>query len=510
VEAFVRSLWDHTVEARTLYLLGAFVLAALLVRRLPELDRPRLRLARLLLLVHVGALLVVAGLAAARRDPHVLEVIALAGELLCLIALANQIVFRVILPRLGVVIPRILMDILTAVAVVAAMIAVGKRAGFSVAGLITTSAVLTAVIGFSMQDTLGNMMGGLAVQLDNSVRVGDWISLGVGQPQGKVIEIRWRYTAIETRAWETIIIPNAVLMKGQVTIAGRRDGAAPRWRRDLSFFVDYRTPPNEVIHAVLDPLQRDPIERMALDPAPQLLFVGVKDSYAHYQLRYWLDDLSTDDPTDSEARVRIFYALRRADIPMAIPAQAVFVTAESPERALRKQEEEHAQRQSALERVDIFRALPAPRREELARSLVYAPFARGEAVTREGDRDDGLYMIVSGGAVVRLGEREVAQLGPGQFFGEMSLMTGAVRSATVLATTDLLCYRVDKPAFEALLRAHPELADQVAGVLASRRGALEAARDEGGDAARRRIDTEKQDLLGRIRGFFGLFDDRAS
>ena len=80
--------------------------------------------------------------------------------------------------------PRILLDLLTGVAVIVAFIIVGKRAGFSVAGLITTSAVLTAVIGFSLQDTLGNIMGGLALQMDKSITVGDWISLGPGQPPG--------------------------------------------------------------------------------------------------------------------------------------------------------------------------------------------------------------------------------------------------------------------------------------------------------------------------------------
>lgn len=511
MDLFFRSLWEHTVASRTLYLIGAFWLAALLISQIPKPNRPRLRIAKLLLIVHVAGLVAAASATAANASPHAAEVVALGGELLCLVALANQVVFRWILPRLGVALPRILIDILTAVAVGASMVAVFSRAGLSVTGLITTSAVITAVIGFSMQDTLSNMMGGLAVQLDNSVRVGDWISLGPGQPQGQVTEIRWRYTAIETRSWETLIIPNSLLMKGQVIIAGRRSNEAPKWRRDVAFFVDYRTSPNDVIAAVLTPLCRDPLAYMAKDPEPQLLFVGVRDSFAHYEFRYWLTDLSRDQQADSDARVRISYALRRAGIPMAIPAQAMFVTKESPERDLRKAESDHQQRLAALEQVDIFRSLPKTRLAELAATLSFTPFARGEAVTREGDRDDGLYMIVSGEAVVRLDGsegRDVANLGAGQFFGEMSLMTGEARAATVLAVTDLLCYRLGKQAFELLLRTHPEVAEQVAEILANRRGELDAAREPNDNERLRRTESHKQDLIGKIRGFFGLSGER--
>jgi CRP-like cAMP-binding protein len=129
-------------------------------------------------------------------------------------------------------------------------------------------------------------------------------------------------------------------------------------------------------------------------------------------------------------------------------------------------------------------------------------------VTHEGDHDDGLYMLVEGTAAVRIGNgasaREVARLEPGQFFGEMSLMTGEVRSATVVAVTDLACYRLDKAAFEALLKERPQLAERVAELLAARREALMSVRDQASEARNRRLATAKQDLLGRIKSFFSL------
>ena len=207
-------------------------------------------------------------------------------------------------------------------------------------------------------------------------------------------------------------------------------------------------------------------------------------------------------------RVRIWFALRRASIKMSIPASTVFLTPDTPEREQRKTSEELDRRIRALGTVDLFRGLSEEVRKGIAEHLVFTPFANGEAVCREGDSDDGLYMIVEGDAIVRIGtgpeEREVARLTAGQFFGEMSLMTGESRTATVVAATDMLCYRIDKPAFQAVLRETPTILDHVAEVLAQRRMALSAARDERDDVKRTRHETAKQDLLGRIRGFFRL------
>jgi CRP-like cAMP-binding protein len=87
----------------------------------------------------------------------------------------------------------------------------------------------------------------------------------------------------------------------------------------------------------------------------------------------------------------------------------------------------------------------------------------------------------------------------------MSLMTGAPRSATVVALTDVECYRLDKAAFQDILHARPELAEQIAGLLAHRSVELAAVREQlDHEAKARRLATEKVDLLAKIRGFFGL------
>jgi len=510
--AFWSTFADELWSSWTPVLVLSYFATLALVRFAPRpIERSHMRAAGLFVVGHVVAVAVGAGQTTAGYDATSADIAALAFKAFATVTLATTALFRALLPRVGVALPRILIDLITAIGTVVAVIAIGRRAGFSVAGLITTSAVLTAVIGFSLQDTLGNVMGGLSVQLDKSIAVGDWITLAPGQPSGQVVEIRWRYTAIQTRTGDTLIVPNGAIVKSQVTILGRRLGGSLQTRRQIDFFVDFRTPPTEVIGTVERALRADPVPRMATEPAPAALFFGVRDSYAHYCVRYWLTDLAVDDPTDSAVRIRVWFALRRAGIPMSIPATSVFLTEETPERAERKASDELARRLAALASVDLFRGLPEATRQDLAGDLVYTPFAAGEAITREGARDDGLFMLVAGEAVVRIGvgaeQRDVARLVAGQFFGEMSLMTGEARTASVIAATDVVCYRVDKPAFQRILSETPAIADGIAELLAARRMALEAARDERDEQHRRRMENAKQDLLGKIRSFFGL--DRA-
>src|SRR5439155_20849817 len=127
--------------------------------------------------------------------------------------------------------------------------------------------------------------------------------------------------------------------------------------------------------------------------------------------------------------------------------------------------------------------------EKLADGLVPAPFAKGETMTKQGAEAHWLYMIVSGEASVRVAvegglERDVAQLKAGSFFGEMSLMTGAPRSATVVALTDIECYRLYKRSFEEIIQRRPDMAEGIAAAMAKRKVDLDAVREGLAEAAK--------------------------
>ncbi len=505
---FWTGIWHELLDDRTLFVAVAFFVVLFLVQSFAHGERGRLRASLVLLVLHL-VLMIIAGILRTQpgREWYAeVRLPALLFEVLGAIGLMNVTMFGLLLPRVGVRVPRILRDVISATASIVAMIAIANELGFPISGLITTSAVLTAVIGFSLQDTLGNIMGGLALQMDNSLRVGDWVK--VGDLRGRIAEIRWRYTSVETRNWETVIIPNSVLMKGQVIVEGRRTDKPEQLRRWIWFNVDFRHQPSDVIECVQAAILAAPIERVALDPKPNCVCMDIGESYCRYALRYWLTDLVVDDGTDSVIRTRIYFALKRANIALSPPAHAVFMTDNTARRKARVGEDSE-RRQAAIAGVDLFETLSDEDRKQLAEGLRYAPFTSGEVMTRQGAEAHWLYMMIDGTAAVRVEtdgvEREVATLKAGNFFGEMSLMTGAPRSATVVAKTDVECYRLDKMKFQEIVGKRHELAEEIAMVLAKRRvGLLEASDQATHEAHARKLAVEKENILATIRHFFKL------
>jgi small-conductance mechanosensitive channel/CRP-like cAMP-binding protein len=435
----------------------------------------------------------------------------LAGLVIGGIAIVNLLglfLFNVLLPSVRVYTPKILRDVVALLGYLGVGMWLMRQGGMSLSNIVTTSAVLTAVIGFSLQDTLGNIMGGLALQMERSINEGDWVR--IGQVEGKVKEIRWRHTSIETRNWDTVVIPNSILMKGEVMILGRRTGLPIQHRMWVYFNVDFRVSPADVIATAENALRAEPIPNVAQEPPPNCITWEYKESYIQYAVRYWLTDLLKDDPTSSEVRLRLFYALKRAEIPLSIPAQALFVTSETSERKEEHMEREIAHRVQTLARVELFHPMNPEELRKLAQRLTVAPFSAGEPMTRQGAQAHWLYVVTRGSGEVLITadgglRKSVAQLKAGDFFGEMGMMTGSVRSATVMALEPTECYRLDKEAFQDILLARPEIAESISHVLARRSVELEAVRDNlDAEARARRLKPAQEDIFKRMAHLFGL------
>ena len=394
---------------------------------------------------------------------------------IAVIRLLGLFLFRAIPPRLNYTSPRIVEDIavLIAYAVWAGIRLHG--AGMNLGEIVTASAIVTAVIAFSMQDTLGNILGGLAIELDNSISVGDWIK--VDDVVGRVTDIRWRSTSIETRNWETVVIPNSALMKGKFYVLGKRTGMPVQWRRWIYFAVDPAAAPARVIGIAQSAVTDSEIPCVATDPLPNCLLMGFDEGNLHYALRYWLTDLAHDDPTDSLVRQHVFTALQRAGIRMSEPEQTVHMVKEDAKHAETVHAREIERRLRCLKGVDLFAKFHDDELATLAEHLAYAPFSAGDVITRQGNVAHWLYIVISGEVeVVRTMadgvKHKVGVLTTGSLFGEMGLMTGEPRTATGVAKTDVECYRLDKESFANILQARPEVVEDITRVLIARRGGI--------------------------------------
>jgi CRP-like cAMP-binding protein len=262
-------------------------------------------------------------------------------------------------------------------------------------------------------------------------------------------------------------------------------------------------------------LRATAIPNVAKEPVPDCVCLELArdpmESTALFAVRYWLTDLSRDAPTDSEVRSRLHAALRREGISMALPASTVF-NADLDHLsgdAQRHRRKERACR--AVRGVELFGSLTDDECERLADTMTFCPFAPGELITRQGAVAHYLYILAGGRAEVRVAEdgREsvVSVIDAPGFFGEMGLLTGAPRLASVHAAGVVDCYKLERAAFEGILRDRPVVAESLGAVLARRQVELDAVRtgmDAAGRAARETRESAR--FTARIREFFGLGD----
>ena len=427
---------------------------------------------------------------------------------IALIRLSGLLLFRSVLPAVRLNAPRITEDIFVIVAYLAWGLVRLRYAGLDLGSIVATSAMITAVVAFAMQDTLGNILGGLALQLDNSIEIGDWIE--VDKVVGRVVDIRWRSTLVETRNWETVVFPNSQLMKNKFLVLGRRTDQPVQLRRWIWFGVALNTIPNKVTGAVEEAVRQADIANVAKQPAPSCVLMEMDKGCARYALRYWLTDLSVDDPTDAAVRWHVFTALERVGISLAVEEQNVHYIKENSKYQSVVLQREAMQRVKTLKRIELFAQMTDEELRALAPRLKYALFAKGSIISKQGAVAHWLYIIINGEAEVFFegsnGERSnVNVLGKGSFFGEMGMMTGAPRTASVLASTDVECYRLDKEAFADIMRARPSLAEEIAQVLVERRAQLDSVVHHLDEQTRQQAKSSQHtELLSSVKRFFGL------
>jgi small-conductance mechanosensitive channel/CRP-like cAMP-binding protein len=406
--------------------------------------------------------------------------------------------------------PRILGDVLFAISLVTYTVYRMYAVGFDFASIAITSTVIGGGVALSLKEPLANLWGGVAIQLDNTCRIGDWVR--IEGAMGQVVSIRWRYTALATNAGETLIIPNSALVAQRVHVLARRGDQRIPWRRPIEFGVGYEWPPSRVIAVVDEALARAEIANVARAPAPSCVCWSFEPSLIRYNIRYWLTNLAEDEWTDSEVRVHAFAALAREGMEMPIPRHEVFM---NPASEVRRNAEtrERETRVSLLRSLELFAPLTDEERLALASELKPSPFVVGDIAMRQGEPADSLYILargqlgvfhdsVDGTAPAR---QRLATLHGPAYFGEMGLLTGQPRGATITAESDVLCYRLAKPGFEAILRSRPELAQALSQTVVARTAANDATLASlSAEARSRATGTRANDLVRRIQEFFGL------
>jgi small-conductance mechanosensitive channel len=495
---------DHWVGHTQISVALSCVLLAILVRLGTRLPRRELRSMWFFWVLGILAWLAANTLAwqgSALWGPYLLDgSAAMLG--LAALQLGVVLVFQLLMPAVGLGSPRIAQDLTFLGLALGAGLYGLSHWGVDPSRLFTTSAVLTAVLAFAMQDTLGNVLGGVVLQLDNSLRVGD--AVRVDDISGTVVDVRWRYTAIETTDLETVVVPNSWLMKNRFRVL-RPKGQEPLVvRRTVPFHVDTIVAPSRVMAVMNQAVADASIATVSTHRAAATVLLEVTAGYCRYGLRYWLTDPEADTPTDSQVRMHVLAALERNGIRLGAVQEQRSMVNDAQAREAQAQLE-HARRLVTVQRTALFQGLTTAEQELLAQHLVHAHFVAGGVLTRQGAAAHWLYLIVQGRVRVTAEKAgvvtPVSELGEGEFFGEVGMLTGEPRGATVTALTDVECYRLDKQGFALVLMARPEIAQEIATVIERRQSGMSAAVDH---ALKAQTDSRQEPLLIRIKNFFGM------
>lgn len=397
--------------------------------------------------------------------PHFREVGALTTLLgaIFLIALVDRYVWELYFQqRHRVKVPKFLSEVARlAILVVTLFLVLDLGYGQTIKGLLIAPGIAAVVIGLAMQDLMGNIIAGVALQVGKPFQHGDW--LWVDNRYAEVIEVNWRSTRFRTVDEISVEIPNRDLAK-QTIVNLNLPSRLHAMRIPVN--IDYAAPPTRVkgvlLHATVN------AKGVAPEPKPKVYLKNFADSAVEYEIKFWMSDHGQYSDICDAIRTNIWYGLQRHGIKMPYPVRTVQL--ERPAR--NKQQEVQNTARIMLRQQPLFKCLNDNQLDALLPRGRVVHFGIGETLIQQGDHGESMFILVDGAANVMVQRNgspmHVASLSSGDCFGEMSLLTGERRSATVMAQTDCEVVEIGKPVIAQSLKENPDLLNKLSELLARR------------------------------------------
>jgi len=372
------------------------------------------------------------------------------------------------------------------------------REGQALAGLVAGSGVAAIILGFAMQDLLGNIISGIALEIGKPFKRGDWLIYET--QRAEVIEVNWRSTRLRNNDDVYLDVPNNLIVKhALLNLSYPNKVHAER----IQVGIDYNVAPNMV---------REILKRAVVNghlvlpnPAPKVFLKSFGDSSVIYELKFYFErDDCYNDIMDS-VHTNVWYELNRHNIKMPYPIRTIQIE--------RRQPPPHSITplvMDTLRKQKFFQCMDDAQIDRLLAPAKLLRFGRGESLITQGSEGDSMFVLVSGSVDVHVNHdgqlTYVATLKAGDYFGEMSLLTGEKRSATVIANSDCETLKIDKMSFAEILQSNPELLQKLSEMLAKRR--LETEGILASTTETKTIETKQEEytanFLSRLSSFFEL------
>jgi small-conductance mechanosensitive channel len=313
------------------------------------------------------------------------------------------------------------------------------------------------------------------------------------------MEVNWRATRLRTNDNICLDIPNNQLAKQTIT---NLNYPTRLYAMRLTVGLDYQVPPNEVKDALLSATKK--AEGISTQRPPKVFLTTSVDSALLYEVKFWMEDHSRYNDVVDAIRTNIWYEVRRRQIKLPYPTRTLFFgSAPDMKPSLLPARE-------LLRQQPIFQCLDEQNLDSLLSGARLYRFGRGEKVIEQDAEGGSMFVLVRGEAAVFVSTNgqitRVADLRVGDCFGEMSLLTGEKRRATVLASTDCDVLEIEKPSLAAVFQQEPEILRRLSELLAKRQMENEQVRNQ--QSLKNFPGPSQQEyestFLTRLRSFFEL------
>ncbi|MEI6874174.1 MAG: mechanosensitive ion channel family protein [Spirochaetota bacterium] len=375
----------------------------------------------------------------------------------------------------------------------------------SITGVLTATGALGVVIGLALKEMIADVFSGLILSLDRTIKIGDYVRIEgrTFEPKvGAVAQMNWRTVHVHTPENVLVVVPNTFLTNNVLTNLSE---PSEKKEFELVFTFDFDIPSERVIRVLNAALHQT--KEILEDPEPKTRISRVTATGVDYKVKYWIIP-SRCGPGKARNFVidNVLSSLAQSGLSLSYPKSDLF-NAPMPERNLCI----HGNRAGLLRKVELFSVLSPDEIATMATSLVERKVRRGESIVRAGDCGDSMFILVEGLINVFIIDQKdavevkVAQLRPGSYFGEMSLLTGEPRSASVTAFCESLLFEIPKESMDGILTGNPEVMVAFSNKIADTRLKNEATRLGRSCADGKGSKGElSKSILGRIRSFFRL------
>ena len=404
-----------------------------------------------------------------------------------------------ILPNLRILpsSPKILRDLIFIVgSLVLIALNLKEQASIDLVGFVTTSAVLTAVVGLAAQDPLKDLIGGLSLQLEQVIQEGDWVE--IEGHIGRVQSISWRDTEITSLYGSKLIFPHTNSNSG--TIRNFTSNGAHGNR--LLIGLDYSMPPDRA-KAILQKIS-DNHPLVLRSPASIVRISSFEESSINYEWINWQKDFGQSLALRGDLQEQLWYALQREGFNFPFSVRDVRLTKNSQQTNPHSPSKETLSQsiRQLLRDNPLFATLSDNQRQKMINMSSFCSYGPGEIIVKENEDGDSLFMLINGHVSIRKPSSpheyaEIAQLQRGDIFGEMTVFTGTTRSATIQSISKVDLLEVNRQAIAELIDEEPDLIERFGQLISDRQAQL-------AKLTIKSVAPNSRDVVGRMKKLFKI------